>query len=277
MGTVVVNTDKPTTALLIVVIVALVCSVLVSAATVGLRPIQERNALIERSRNIVALSGLVEDGVSLSGDEVLAAVEQMDVRVLDLETGEFEDGIDPDEFQPRAAALDPELGVAIPPDQDLASLGRRSRYEIVYLVWKDDELFRIILPIVGQGMWSTLYGYVALENDLNTIAAATFYEQAETAGIGDRIADPAWLAGWQGRAVYGSDGSVRFRIAPGPVDPASAAAAHEVDAISGATVTASGVTRLVQYWFGSNGYAPFLDKLRDETPTRQVAQAEGQP
>ena len=126
-------------------------------------------------------------------------------------------------------------------------------------------------------MWSTLYGYVALESDLNTIAAATFYEQAETAGIGDRIADPDWLAGWQGRALFGTDGSVRFRIAAGPVDPASAAAAHEVDAISGATVTASSVTRLVQYWFGSNGYEPFLEKLRTDTPARRVAQAGSPP
>lgn len=265
------NTDKPGTALLIVVLVALVCSVLVSASTVGLRPIQERNALIERSRNIVALSGLVEPGQSLSGEEVLAALQQMDARVINIDTGEFDDAIDPDEFQPRAAVLDPELGTAIPADLDLAQLGRRSRFEIVYLAYDRGEIARVILPIVGQGMWSTLYGYIALESDLSTIAAATFYEQAETAGIGDRIADPDWLAGWEGRALYAADGSYRFRIAPGPVDPGSAAAAHEVDGISGASVTATAVSRLVRYWFGPHGYAPFLESLRNETPPRLAA------
>ena len=246
--------------------VALACSVLVSGAAIGLRPIQERNALIERSRNIVTLSGLVEPGQPLSGEEVLAAVAQMDVRVLDIDTGEYDDSIDPAEFDPRAAVLDPELSVAIPPDQDLARLGRRSRYEIVYVVRDGDGIKRVVLPIVGQGMWSTLYGFLALENDLNTIGAATFYEQTETAGLGDQITDPDWLASWQGRTLFGSDGTFRFRVAAGPVDPGSAAAAHEVDGISGATVTASSVTRLVQYWCGPNGYGPFLETLRNEEP-----------
>ena len=266
------KTEKPQVAFLIVVVVALVCSVLVSLSAIGLRPIQERNALIERSRHIVELSGLVEPGQPLSGEEILAVIEQMDVRVVDIDNGLFDDSIDPEEFNPRAAVLDEKTSVRIPPDQDLAQLGRRSRYEIVYLVWEADEIKRVILPIVGEGMWSTLYGYIALENDLNTIGAATFYEQAETAGLGDKITDPDWLATWQGRALFGSSGRFQFRVAPGPVDPASAAAAHEVDAISGASVTGSAVTRLVQYWFGPNGYAPFLDNLRNETPVRLVAQ-----
>ena len=236
------NTDKPQTAFLVVVAVAFVCSVLVSLSAIGLRPIQERNALIERSRNIVALSGLFEPGVSLSGEEVLSAVRQMDARVINIDTGEFEDSIDPAEFDPRAAALDPDLGAAIPPEQDLAQLGRRSRYEIVHIVWEDNEIKRVILPIVGQGMWSTLYGYIALENDFTTIAAATFYEQAETAGLGDKITDPD-----------------------------SAAAEHEVDGISGASVTGSAVSRLVRYWFGPDGYEPFLANIRNETPVRLAA------
>lgn len=267
------NTDKPATALFIVVTVALVCSVLVSVSTVGLRPIQERNALIERSRNIVALSGLVDSGQRLSGEEVLAALEQMDKRVLNIDTGEFDDSIDAETFQPRAAVLDAELGTAIPGDLDLAGLGRRSRFEIVYLAYDGDEIQRVILPIVGQGMWSTMYGFIALENDFSTIAAATFYEQAETAGIGDRITDPDWLAIWQGRQLFGADGGFRFRIAAGPVDPGSAAAAHEVDGLSGASVTGSGVSRLMEYWFGLHGYAPFLESLRSEAPPRLVAQA----
>ncbi len=266
------NTDKPANALIVVVVVAFVCSVLVSVSTVGLRPIQARNELIERSRNIVALSGLVETGQPLSGEEVLAALEQMDVRVLNIETGEFDDSIDPAAYQPRAAAADTELGVGIPPELDVAQLGRRSRFEIVYLAYDDDEIRRVILPIVGQGMWSTMYGFLALENDYSTIADATFYEQAETAGIGDQITNPEWLAIWRGRRLFAADGSYRFRIASGPVDPGSAAATHQVDGISGATVTASAVSRTVEYWFGPHGYGPFIENLRKETPPRLAAQ-----
>lgn len=267
------NTDKPANALLIVVMVAFLCSVLVSLSAVGLRPIQERNQLIERSRNIVSLSGLVEAGTELTDDEVLDALGQMDIRVIDVDAGDFDDSINPADFDARAARNDPSMSVAIAPEDDLANLGRRSRHEVVYLAYEQEELKRVIFPIVGQGMWSTLYGYLAVDSDLSTIAASTFYEQAETAGLGDRITDPAWLATWTGVRIYGDDGSFRFRVAAGPVKPGSAAARHQVDGISGATVTGNAVSRLVAYWFGPDGYGPFIDNLRANPPAMRIAEA----
>ena len=117
-------------------------------------------------------------------------------------------------------------------------------------------------------MWSTLYGLIALEVDLNTIGAVTFYEQAETAGLGDQITRPDWQVKWQGRQLFNNQGEVVFRVAAGPVEEGSTAALHQVDAISGATVTAISVTRLVEFWFGPNGYLPFLNKLKNQLPTR---------
>ena len=269
------NVEKPVNALLMVVMVAFVCSVLVSLSAVGLRPIHVRNQLVERSRNIVALAGLVEPGADLSNDEVLAAIEQMDIRVLDIDTGNFDDSIDVTTFDARTARNDPATSVAIEPDNDLAGLGRRSRYEVVYLAYDGNGLERVVLPIVGQGMWSTLYGYVALEDDLSTIAAASFYEQAETAGLGDKITDPSWLSKWEGVRLYGNDGGYRFRVAPGPVEPASAAADFQVDGISGATVTSSAVSRLMGYWFGPDGYLPFIENLRESPPERPGENAGG--
>jgi Na+-transporting NADH:ubiquinone oxidoreductase subunit C len=266
-----VNNDSPQKALLVVFLIALVCSILVSVAAVSLRPIQIRNQLVEKSRNIVALSGLVDPSEKLSADEILIAVTQLDARLIDIDSGEFEDSLDVSEFDPRAAVNDAELGTAIPDDEDIANLGRRSRYEIVHLVWDGDELKRIIFPIVGQGMWSTLYGFIALEADLNTIAAISFYEQAETAGLGDQITHASWQSGWQGRELFGSDGSFRFRVATGPVDNESAAARHQVDALTGATVTGTAVTRLVGYWFGPHGYQVFLDNLKNNPPSRSAA------
>jgi Na+-transporting NADH:ubiquinone oxidoreductase subunit C len=265
-----VNNESPQKALLVVFSIALVCSILVSVAAVSLRPIQIRNQLVEKSRNIVALSGLVDPGEDLSSDEILIAVTQLDSRIIDIDTGEFEGSLDANEFDPRAAVNDPELGTAIPDEEDSANLGRRSRYEIVHLVWEGDELKRIILPIVGQGMWSTLYGFIALEADLNTIAAISFYEQAETAGLGDQITHASWQSRWQGRELFGSDGSFRFRIATGPVDDGSVAARHQVDAMTGATITGTAVTRMVSYWFGPHGYRTFLNNLKNNPPVRPV-------
>ncbi len=110
-------------------------------------------------------------------------------------------------------------------------------------------------------MWSTLYGLVALEADFNTIAAVTFYEQEETAGLGDQIEDPAWQSRWVGRRLFGSGGDFRFRVASGPVDDDSPAATHQVDGLSGATITGNAVTALMSFWFGPYGYGPLLAKL----------------
>ena len=118
----------------------------------------------------------------------------------------------------------------------------------------EGSLSRVILPVHGQGMWSTLYGLVALEADLNTIAAVTFYEQEETAGLGDQIESPAWQARWVGRRLFNRAGDFRFRVASGPVEDGSPAAAHEVDGLSGATITGNAVTALMEFWFGPFGY-----------------------
>ena len=265
--------DSPLKALVVVLAVSLACSILVSTASITLKPIQLLNQKVERSRNIVILTGLVPGDKKLSDDEILQAVEQLDVRVLNIDTGEFVDSIDPEQFNAHAAVNDPELSVAIPAADDTARLGRRSRFAVVYLVWQGDELKRIILPIHGQGMWSTLYGYLALEPDLNTIAAVTFYEQAETAGLGDQITRPSWQAKWQGRQLFNSQGEIQFRVAAGSVQEGSAAARHQVDAMSGATVTGDSVTRLVKFWFGPNGYQIFLNNFAKQPPVRTVDEA----
>jgi Na+-transporting NADH:ubiquinone oxidoreductase subunit C len=261
-----VDNDSPQKAILVVTLVALVCSVLVSTAAITLRPIQERNQLVERSRNVISLTGLVSPDQRLGGEQVLAAVEHLDIRLVDIDAGKFEETLDALSFDERAAATDPQSSVPIPEALDTARLGRRPKFVVAYLVWQAGALERIILPIYGQGMWSTLYGYIALGSDLNRIEAVSFYEQAETAGLGDQVTRADWQAQWRQRRIYDAAGQVRFRVAPGPVPAGSPAAAFEVDGMTGATVTGSAVTALIEYWFGPHGYAPFLASLRANPP-----------
>lgn len=258
------NNDSPLKAFLVVVLTAVVCSTLVSAAVVVLRPIQLNNQMLDRSRNIMNLTGLVEEGLVPGDEEMLELFLGMDVRILDIDQAVFDTELDPLSFDQRRAANNPELGIAIPTDLDRASLGRRSRFATIYIVLKDDELDRLILPVHGSGMWSTMYGYVALESDLNTIAAATFYEQNETPGLGDQIMRPEWQAQWEGRRLYDEVGDLRFRVNHGKVEPGSSTWLYEVDALTGATVTADAVTGMMHYWFGPHGYQQFLDSLRQQ-------------
>jgi Na+-transporting NADH:ubiquinone oxidoreductase subunit C len=252
--------------MLVVLVVVLITSSLVSVSVVILRPIQVSRQLLDRNRNILQMTGFLADASGLSDAELFRIYETVDARTVDLDAAWFEPNISPHGLDQRRAANDPVLSAEISPEFDSARLGRRSRHVPVYLVWGEGGFQRIILPIHGSGMWSTLYGYIALQADLNTIADIMFYEQNETPGLGDQVAQPGWLAKWRGRKIYDESGRFRFAVAGGMVEPGSSAARYEVDAITGATVTGDAVTGLMRYWFGPHGYGPFLERIRKQPP-----------
>ena len=261
------NNNSPVKAFLVILVTALVCSSLVSATVVVLRPIQLNNKMLDRSRNIIKLTGLTQEGVTPSDEEMLELYRGMDVRIVDIDQAEFNYEIDPLSFDQRRAVNNPDLSVAIPADQDVASLGRRSRFATVYAVLRDGMLDRLILPIHGAGMWAPIYAYVALESDFNTIAAITFYEQNETPGLGDQITHDHWLEQWHGKKIYSDEGEAHFSVSDSVVQPGSLNAPYQVDALTGATVTGNAVTGLVRYWFGPHGYSGLLENLKQNPPS----------
>jgi len=260
------NNDSPKKAIVVVLITAIVCSTLVSAAVVLLRPIQLNNQLLDRGKNVMLLTGLLPTDVIPEADEMLSLYKRLDRRIVNIDQAAFDETIDINYFNQRRAVNDPDLGIEIPSAKDHASLGRRSRYAPIYMVWDGENLGRIILPVHGVGMWSMLYGYIALDSDLNTVAGMTFYEQNETPGLGDQITHVHWLEQWQGRQIYDDRLNPVFRVSEGVVQAGSEAASHQVDALTGATVTGNAVTSLIHYWFGPHGYKPFLDYLRENPP-----------
>ncbi len=241
---------------IVAVVLAFACSLLVAGAAIGLRPLQEANKVRDRKKNILLVAGLYKPRESVE-----ESFEQIEPRIVDLASGEYvdKDKLDPSTFDQRAAAKDPELSVRIPADKDLAGIGRREKYSLVYLVKKGDKLDQIILPIDGKGLWSTLYGFLALSGDLNTVKGITFYEHAETPGLGGEIDNPAWKAKWAGKKLYDKDGSLQLHVAKGSAEQNNP---HQVDGISGATLTVNGVTNLVKYWLGDDGFKKLLDRLQ---------------
>jgi len=243
--------------LLVAFALCIVCSVVVSTAAVLLKPAQEANKTLDRKRNILAAAGMLQEGVSI--DEQFA---QIQTRVVDLRNGRFTDAVDPASYEPLRAARDPSRSMNLSKNEDIAGIGRREDYALVYLVETEDgELDKVILPVRGYGLWSTLYGFIALESDINTVAGLGFYEHGETPGLGGEVDNPRWKSQWPGKQVY-RDGEVEIALAKGSVDPSSADAPWRVDGLSGATLTARGVTQLVQFWLGEQGYEPFLNKLK---------------
>jgi Na+-transporting NADH:ubiquinone oxidoreductase subunit C len=265
--------DSPLRALLTVLVTAVVCSFFVSASVVVLRPIQLNNKLLERSGNVLQLTGLLRADDTVEDEALLDLFKGLDARVANINEASLDSSFDPYTFDARRAANDPELSVVVPPAEDLAGLGRRSQYETVYLVWKNGDLARVVLPIRGAGMWSMLYGYISLESDFNTIAGVMFYEHNETPGLGDQIASAHWQAKWVGKQLYDEQGGMLFRISEGPVSEGASGAEYQVDALTGATVTANAVTALMRYWFGPNGYGPLLKRMREQPPQKPTTAA----
>lgn len=235
----------------------LVCSLVVSAAAVSLRPLQERNASLALKREILKVAGLYQ-----KGEDIEQAYAGMDARLVDLATGEYVTGMDVASYDPRKAASDPKLGMKLSADQDLARIHHRANIMPVYLMHEQGRLKSIILPIHGYGLWSTLYGLLALSPDGRTVRDVSFYEQLETAGLGGEVANPKWQAGWIGKQVADADGTPHFTVVKGSVDTKSPRAIYQVDGLSGATLTSNGVTNLMHFWMGEMGYGPYLARIR---------------
>ena len=234
----------------------IVCSVIVSTAAVLLKPAQEINKTLDRKRNILAAAGMLEEGKSV--DEQFSKIS---TRVVDLRTGKFTDEVDPSEYDQLAAASTPSTSTDLSKEEDIAGLGRRENFSQVYLVEDTQgDISKIILPVRGAGLWSTLYGFIALEADANTVAGLGFYEHGETPGLGGEVDNPRWKAHWPGKQVY-RDGDVSIGLIKGSVDPSAPNADWQIDGLAGATLTARGVTNLVQFWLGANGFQPFLNNL----------------
>jgi Na+-transporting NADH:ubiquinone oxidoreductase subunit C len=249
--------DDPRKIVAVAVTLCLVCSVAVSSAAVLLRPLQERNEELALKREILKVAELYRPG-----EDVEALFGQVEVRVVDLATGEYAPEIDPETFDQRDAARDPGLSAVVAPERDIANIKRRAKYAPVYLVRESGRVKLIVIPVHGYGLWSTMYGLLALEPDARTIAGLTFYEHAETAGLGSEITNPSWLAKWEGKLAVDAQGDPRIRVIKGSVQEQAPAARYQVDGLAGATLTSNGVTNLIHYWLGEQGFKPYLDRIR---------------
>jgi len=254
--------------LLVAFLICIVCSVLVASAVVLLKDDQLKNKQLDRQRNILAAAGLY-DGTQ-SNQEVGELFNRFELVLVDMETGlvATDDvleaaGVDASKYDQRKAAKNPALSSALDPAEDIASIKRQARFSQVYLLRNDGQLESVVLPVHGYGLWSTLYGYLAMEGDGNTVQGLGFYEHGETPGLGGEVDNPKWKALWPGKLAYNDAGKPALHIIKGKVDPASADAVHAIDGLSGATLTSKGVSNLIHFWTGERGYQSFLQRVRE--------------
>lgn len=251
--------------LIVAVSVCLLCSILVSVAAVALKPVQQVNRELDQKRNVLVAAGVLEEGqtTDAEGRGIEALFAEFETRVVDLRTGEYTDAVDPQAFDQLAAARDPATSEMLPSAEDPATIKRLERYGVVYL--KRDEAGNVetaVLPIRGYGLWGTLYGFLALEGDFETVAGIGFYQHQETPGLGGEVENPRWKSQWDGVELFGADGAPAVELVKSRAPADSPAADHQVDALAGATMTSRGVENLVNFWVGDRGYGNWLDRMR---------------
>lgn len=242
--------------------VCIVCSIFVASSAVSLRPRQELNKALDLQKKVLTLAGVMEPGESLSNDEVQRRYAQsIEPFVIVLKTGEDAVGVDPATFDQRAAAKDPATSVLAPPNP--AKVLRLPDDGLVYHVMRDGKLAQIIVPIYGYGLWSFMYGLIAIDPDSRTIGGITFYEHGETPGLGGEIDNPRWQASWKGRLAFNDKWQPAISVKKGTAGPPDQDP-YQVDGLSGATITSRGVTNTVDFWLGDDGYGPYLARYRSE-------------
>jgi len=206
---------------------------------------------------ILDVAGLLQEDTDVHN----AFAQQIEAKLVDVATGDYVDG-DVDVYDQRKAAKDPAQNVVLTRGQDIASIKTRAKIAKVYLVKEGDTVKSIILPVHGYGLWSTMYGFLALDADGQTVQSINFYDQGETPGLGAEVVNPSWRALWDGKKVYSEDGAVALGLIKGLVDNSKPGSEFQVDGLAGATLTSVGVTNLVKFWMSQEGFAAYLDKVR---------------
>ncbi len=244
---------------LVAALLCIACSILVSTAAVKLKPLQEINKALFKKNNILKAAGLYEEGKDV--DELFKNIE---VKYVDIDTGDFNETINAKNYNEKTALTKAESSVTISPDEDIANIKRRVKTAEIYLVKTGGKLETIILPVYGKGLWSTMYAFLALESDGNTIKGFSFYEHGETPGLGGEIDNPRWQKQFQNKLVYDKEGNLMINVLKGKVNLDKPESIHKADGLSGATLTTTGVKNMMRYWLGSDGFKIFLQNVRKQ-------------
>ena len=251
------NKDTIQKTFIVALLLCVACSIIVSTASVKLKPAQLANKQMDFNKNILQAAGIYDPTKS-----VTEQFEQVEVKVIDLRTGKFTQEVDAATFDQRKASKDPSLSEALPKAKDIAGIKRQEYFAQVYLVNSGDSLDKLILPIRGYGLWSILYGFLALEADLETVVGIGYYEHGETPGLGGEVDNPNWKALWPGKKVFSDDGELALSVIKGQVGTNTPGAEHKIDGLSGATLTTNGVDNMIKFWLGESGFASFIENLK---------------
>jgi Na+-transporting NADH:ubiquinone oxidoreductase subunit C len=222
-------------------IITVSCSLLLAAAANLLRDRQQENIALDIQKNILA-----------SADLGSAAMNRQEILKL------YDEYIRSEVINTKGEVVRDKTVEQIDPKKDNNLLP-------LYYAQKDSEVLAYIIPVSGKGLWSTIYGYLALDKDLNTVKGITFYQHGETPGLGGEITKDWFKNNFKGKKIFSPDGKlVSITVVKGKVAEKipEDEAYHYVDGISGSTLTGNGLTRFLKKDLET--YQPYFNKIRNQ-------------
>lgn len=234
-----INTNSNTYIITYSVVMVVVVAVLLSLAAMGLKDRQQTNMLGEKQSQIVKALGV--DPATTKYDEVVTKAVIVDA------SGEV---------------VSEDVNEVFEALNDLKGSFEQGRYPLFMAT------SGIVVPLYGAGLWGPIWGYIALESDMNTIKGIVLDHQGETPGLGAEITTPKHQALYVGETVYEGDQIVGITLKKGGAEKDNKTD-HMVDAITGGTKTSDGVSEMISN--SLNYYKPFFDaaRARFATPTAE--------
>ena len=283
--------------------VCVFCSVFVSGAALSLKEQQVANAKLDLKKNVIAVSGLKQPKIitvkgnphayleqttltrvltgensstgSTTEEPLIITVEDVDkyfsdspdrveLGYVELKTGTVTESEVAEQYLKANKGKCEDLSS----EANIAKISCLPKYRPVFTVYKNNVVDRIILNVEGKGLWSTLYGFLALSKDGTIINGLTFYKHGETPGLGGEVDNPKWKKLWVGEYIpYNPPTNDKgpqpnIDVVKGSA-PSGVSTDGKIDGLSGATLTANGVESLLNFWLGDNGYGPYVKSLSE--------------
>lgn len=239
-------------------IVCFVCSIFVAGAAVGLKDRQIENEILDRQKKVLDVAGLLSKEIVSDIDQIKKAYnERVQPVLVDLKPEGCKDQ-DPNTFDQQKFAKNPKTSTDVIGNK--AKVRRTPNCAKIFNIKSSDAkgIETVILPVEGKGLWSTLYGFIALDPNGIDIKGLTFYKHAETPGLGGEVDNPKWKAQWKGKKAFKTGSAIpALYVKKGTADDE-----YSVNGLSGATITSNGVTNLLQFWLGEKGFGPYLNTLK---------------
>lgn len=212
-------------------IMVTVVAVLLSFVSVQLKPRQEMNVQIEKKQDVLRSVGKAEQ-VADAEDKKSYINEEFSKYITESYVIDFTGNkVETDAFEVMLS-----LGAEIRKPQE-------ERNYPVFIYSENGGPKKYVMPVRGKGLWGPIWGYVALEADLNTIAGAVFDHKGETPGLGAEINTGWFQEPFIGKTIFNEEGEfVSVEVVKGGADPSSM---HQVDAISGGTITSKALEEMM--------------------------------